>query len=278
MPAPPSPAGREPASTPEAPQRRQPSPVEATDVAPQAADAIAGTSPRRRTIPSGRDSGRGRGAGSGQRRRASDSEPTPSRRSTTPGFRMRCFGNLSVLLPAASAPAQSLAGCLETLRQGWAREGHEAALWQAWPTLAGPQLAPHCRPLQLHSGVLSVGAPPGPWLQALQYNRHQLLGALRAAGFTIRELRFQQHHPGPAAAASSADAAATWACHPSRIDVHGLADCPQCRRPAPAGEMARWGHCGFCRRAALAAQGPPPAAEPPRPEGGPAAGWLIPRD
>jgi hypothetical protein len=42
--------------------------------------------------------------------------------------------------------------------------------------------------------------------------------------------------------------------------------------------MARWGHCGFCRRAALAAQGPPPAAEPPRPEGGPAAGWLIPRD
>ena len=228
-------------------------------------------------LSAGRDSEPGRGARSSRRRVASASDAAPSRRTSTPGLRVRRFGNLSVLLPPAAAPAQSLAGCLETLRQGWTRAGHEAALWQAWPSLAGPQLAPHCRPLQLHSGVLSVGAPPGPWLQALQYNRHQLLGALRAAGFNIRELRFQQHHPGPAADASSADAAATWACHPSRIDVHGLADCPECQRPAPAGEMARWGHCGFCRRAALAAQGPPPAAEPPRLEWAPGGGGLPPK-
>ncbi|MFN7899909.1 MAG: DUF721 domain-containing protein [Synechococcaceae cyanobacterium] len=184
---------------------------------------------------------------------------------------MRRFGNVAVLLPPVRASAESLAGCLEKLRQEWRRQGHDAALWQAWPNLAGPQLAPHCRPMQLHSGVLCVGAQPGPWLQALQYNRHQLLGALRAAGFPIRELRFQQYHPGPAPAASSADAATTWACHPSRIDVHGLADCPECQRPAPAGEMARWGHCGFCRRAELAAQGPPPAAEPPPDAGVPGA-------
>jgi predicted nucleic acid-binding Zn ribbon protein len=225
-----------------------------------------------------RGGSRRRGAPSGRGRGDSASELPPARRTTTPGLRMRRFGNLSVLLPAAAPPAQSLAGCLEKLRQDWRQEGHEAALWQAWPSLAGPQLAPHCRPLQLRGGVLSVGAAPGPWLQALQYNRHQLLGALRAAGFRIREIRVQQHHPGPAAAASSTDAAASWACHPSRVDVHGLADCPQCRRPAPAGEMARWGHCGFCRRAALAVQGPPPAAEPPRPEGRAAAGWLPPRD
>jgi predicted nucleic acid-binding Zn ribbon protein len=226
----------------------------------------------------GPGSGRRRGAGTGRGRGASSTELPPARRSPSPGLRTRRIGNLSVLLPPAPAPAQSLLGCLEKLRQDWQQEGHEAALWQAWPTLAGPQLAPHCRPLQLRGGVLSVGAAPGPWLQALQYNRHQLLGALRAAGFRIREIRVQQHHPGPAAAASSADAAASWACHPSRIDVHGLADCPQCRRPAPAGEMARWGHCGFCRRADLAAQGPPPAAEPPRPEWGPGGGGLPPRD
>jgi predicted nucleic acid-binding Zn ribbon protein len=247
------------------------------DVVGAARGGVAGT-PRGDAVGTavGRGGGRRRGAATG--RGGSASELPPARRNTTPGLRMRRFGNLSVLLPPAAPPAQSLAGCLEKLRQDWQQEGHEAALWQAWPTLAGPQLAPHCRPLQLRGGVLSVGAAPGPWLQALQYNRHQLLGALRAAGFRIREIRVQQHHPGPAAAASSADAATSWACHPSRIDVHGLADCPQCRRPAPAGEMARWGHCGFCRRAALAAQGPPPAAEPPRPEGGPAAGWLIPRD
>ncbi|MDG2216199.1 MAG: DUF721 domain-containing protein, partial [Synechococcus sp. cluster2_bin.235] len=42
-----------------------------------------------------------------------------------------------------------------------------------------------------------------------------------------------------------------WARHPSRIDVHGMASCPCCDSPAPAGEMALWGHCGFCRRLKL---------------------------
>ncbi|MFN6131696.1 MAG: DUF721 domain-containing protein [Synechococcaceae cyanobacterium] len=264
MPEPSSRISREPASLPVSIGKR---PAEASGAAQGAQSAAAG-----------RGGGRSRGAGSGGRRGAMATDQPPSRRTATPGFRMRRFGNLAVLLPPVAAPAQSLEGCLETLRQEWQRQGHEAALWQAWPDLAGPQLAPHCRPLQLHAGVLSVGAPPGPWLQALQYNRHQLLGALRAAGFRIREIRFQQHHPGPAAEASCADAAATWACHPSRIDVHGLADCPRCQRPAPAGEMARWGHCGFCRRADLAAQGPPPAAEVPLPEPGPAGGGLLPGD
>ncbi|MFM8276151.1 MAG: DUF721 domain-containing protein [Cyanobium sp.] len=199
----------------------------------------------------------------------SEREPVPTpasrgqrrpQRPLGPGLRMRRFGNLAVLLPSPAAPPQSLAGCLEKLRQDWTREGHEAALWQAWPSLAGPLLAPHCQPLRIHNGVLCIGAPPGPWLQALQYNRHQLLGALRAAGFRLRDLRFQQHHPGPAAAPSSTDADTDWACHPSRIDVHGLADCPACQRPAPAGEMARWGRCGFCHRAELAAREPTPAA------------------
>jgi hypothetical protein len=33
--------------------------------------------------------------------------------------------------------------------------------------------------------------------------------------------------------------------------VHGMATCPSCGSPAPAGEMALWGHCSFCRRAQL---------------------------
>ena len=106
----------------------------------------------------------------------------------------RQIGNLSLLVPAPRPPASGLASCLRELEQRWQQGGHLAALWQAWPRIAGAQLASHCRPLQLQGGLLTVGAAPGPWLQALQYHRHQLLGALRGAGFTVRDLRVQQHH------------------------------------------------------------------------------------
>ncbi|MFM7267679.1 MAG: DUF721 domain-containing protein, partial [Cyanobium sp.] len=150
------------------------------------------------------------------------------------------------------APARSLAGCLDDLQRGWQGDDHLAALWQAWPRLAGAQLAPHCRPLALRAGLLTVGALPGPWLQALQYNRHQLLGALRGAGFAVRDLRLQQHHPQDLPTPGSQAEAEIWARHPSRSEVHGMASCPACGRPAPAGEMALWGHCSFCRRSELA--------------------------
>ncbi len=191
-------------------------------------------------------------AGQGGGRRRSIDRRQRRAQSLTPGSENRRIGNLSLLLPSAPPPASPLAACLETLKQQWRQEGQIAALWQAWPAIAGPQLAPHCRPLQLQGDLLTVGAAPGPWLQALQYNRHQLLGSLRAAGFRLRDLRFRQVHPTTLPPPGSALEEQAWALHPSRVDVHGLADCPDCGRPAPAGEMARWGHCSFCRRQRLA--------------------------
>ncbi|MFM8604468.1 MAG: DUF721 domain-containing protein [Cyanobium sp.] len=189
--------------------------------------------------------------------RARSRKPSGGRssRGEPSGSHSRRIGNLSLLLPAPRPPASPLAGCLADLDGNWRREGHLAALWQAWPRIAGPQLAPHCRPLQLQAGLLSVGAAPGPWLQALQYNRHQLLGALRGAGFSVRDLRIQQHHASPAVPLGSLEEQQVWDAHPSRSDVHGMADCPECGRPAPGGEMARWGHCSFCRRSRLAGAG-----------------------
>jgi len=187
----------------------------------------------------------------GRRRRRLDSRQRRAP-SLASGSENRRIGSLSLLLPPVRPPASPLAACLETLQQQWRQEGQIAALWQAWPTIAGPQLAPHCRPLQLQGDLLTVGAVPGPWLQALQYNRHQLLGALRASGFRLRDLRFRQLHPTDLPPAGSVLEEQVWALHPSRVDVHGLADCPACGRPAPAGEMARWGHCSFCRRQRLA--------------------------
>ena len=162
------------------------------------------------------------------------------------------IGGCSVLVPDPPSPATPVQQCLEELSRQWQSDGSLAGLWQAWPRIAGPQLAEHCHPLHLQGGLLTVGAPPGPWLQALQYARHQLLGALRGAGFTVRDIKLRQHYPAPLPPAASLLEQEVWAQHPSRIDVHGLEDCPRCLRPAPLGELARWGHCGFCRRADLA--------------------------
>ncbi len=162
-------------------------------------------------------------------------------------------GGVTVLLPPPRPPAEGVASCLDRLSQAWQRDGNLAALWQAWPRLAGPQLAPHCRPLRLQNGRLSVGAAPGPWLQALQYNRHQLLGALRAAGFAVREVKVEQHHANPLPPPGSSEAEEVWLHHPSRVDTHGMEACPRCGSPAPSGEIQLWGHCGFCRRDELSA-------------------------
>lgn len=188
----------------------------------------------------------------GIRRRIASRRRIGGRAAAVLGAENRRIGTLSLLLPAARPPATPLASCLDSLQQEWRQEGRIAALWQAWPAIAGPQLAPHCRPLQWQGDLLTVGAAPGPWLQALQYNRHQLLGALRGAGFRLRDLRFRQVHAAALPPPGSDQEAQVWALHPSRVDVHGLADCPACGRPAPAGEMARWGHCSFCRRQLLA--------------------------
>jgi len=168
-----------------------------------------------------------------------------------PKSQRRPFGKGELLQPPPPPPAEPLGSCLDALRSSWRREGSLAAIWQDWPQLAGEHLAPHCRPLQFQGGLLTVGASHPQWRQALLYSRPQLLAALRAAGHRVKDLRIQQHHSAERPQIESE--AAVWARHPSRIDVHGMASCPACGRPSPAGEMALWGHCGFCRRSELAA-------------------------
>ena len=86
------------------------------------------------------------------------------------------------------------------------------------------------------------------WLQALRFNKHQLLGALRVAGFAVKYLQFQQHQSTPLPPAGSGLEEEIWAQHPSRVDVFGMGSCPTCKRPSPVGELQRWGHCSFCQR------------------------------
>ena len=92
-----------------------------------------------------------------------------------PPSQTRQIGQVSVLMPAPRPGASALAQCLKDVEQDWRRDGHLAALWQAWPAIAGPQLAPHCRPLRLQGGILWVGVEQPQLLLALRYSRHQLL-------------------------------------------------------------------------------------------------------
>ncbi|APD47435.1 DUF721 domain-containing protein [Synechococcus sp. CS-602] len=165
-----------------------------------------------------------------------------------PRDQTRQIGTIQVLAAPPRPAAVGLGDCLAVLQGQWKRDGNLVALWQAWPRIAGSQLAPHCQPLHLQAGVLSVGASHPQWLQALRYNRHQLLGALRGAGFSVRDLRFQQHFPGLVPTPGAEAEALVWAVHPSRVDVHGVSACPRCGSPAPAGELGRWGQCSFCHR------------------------------
>ena len=165
-----------------------------------------------------------------------------------PRNQTRRQGEVNLLVPPPRPPLQGLTGCLDQLQRHWRSEASLAALWQAWPQIAGPQLAPHCQPLRLQAGRLVVGASHPQWLQALRFNKHQLLGALRGAGFAVKDIQLQQHAPTPLPPAGSLLEAESWSHHPSRVDVFGMETCPRCQRPAPAGELQRWGHCSFCAR------------------------------
>ncbi len=162
------------------------------------------------------------------------------------------FGNGELLQQAPLKSASPLAKCLNDVKNTWKKQSNLAGLWQEWPRLAGDQLAKNCRPLSLNRGVLVIGASHPNWRQALQYNRMQLLAALKAAGHEVKDLRIQQHYPSSPKQLESEES--LWARHPSRIDVHGMDNCKICKSPAPAGEMALWGKCGFCRREELSSK------------------------
>ena len=156
-----------------------------------------------------------------------------------------------VLRPPRRAMPQTLDHCLQTVQQQWTRP--LARLGRQWSRWAGPGLAAHSRPLNLHGRTLTVAVDELRWLQAVQYSRHQLLGRLQAAGFAITDLRLQQRAPQPLSGLDGRQQQQNWEQHPSR-GRKGTTICHRCKIPTPQGELERWGHCCFCQRESL----PPP--------------------
>lgn len=141
---------------------------------------------------------------------------------------------------------KALSKCLEEIQVSMKGSNDMAGIWQDWSKIAGEPLASNCQPINLRYGILYIGSKHPQWRQALIYNRIRLLEIIRKTGYPIKEIRVQQYHPEPLIEIECEEN--IWARHPSRTDVHGLATCEKCGKPAPAGEMALWGSCSFCKR------------------------------
>ena len=144
----------------------------------------------------------------------------------------------------------SLSTCLNHLKKDWKKNKSIASLWKDWPKIAGSQLSSHCIPLTFNRGTLTIGANHPHWIQALIFNRNQLLAALKAEGHEIKNIRIKQYFPENKPL--NKEEKDIWEKHPSRSDIHGKQPCPICNSPSPNGEISLWGKCGFCRREELA--------------------------
>ena len=144
----------------------------------------------------------------------------------------------------------ALSKCLEGMRTSIKRKSLIAGLVDNWSNLVGEKLSQNCCPLRIQQGILFIGAEHPQWRQALIYNRMKLISTIKSSGYKIKDIKIQQYYP-PKNKNKIEDQKSIWERHPSRFDVHGIAKCNSCGSPAPAGEMALWGNCGFCRRSNL---------------------------
>ena len=157
------------------------------------------------------------------------------------------FGKGEILGDATPEKPSSLSKCLNKVKHKIQDKNALAEIWNEWTNLLGEPLSSNCQPISLYKGILFIGATHPQWLQALQYNKTQLLASLRASGKQIKEIRIQRHHKS-IIRKETLNEKTIWDNHPSRIDIHGLQQCNCCGSPAPGGEIALWGECSFCRR------------------------------
>ena len=142
---------------------------------------------------------------------------------------------------------QSIYTCLEEIKSSW--KGNVGGLIQEWAEIAGEQLASNCTPINIQNKILTIGASHPQWRQALQYNRLELIKALKKYGYKIRDIRIRQYYPIDLITRESEKE--IWEKHPSRTDKNGTISCPFCKVPSPKGEVTLWGKCSFCRRKEL---------------------------
>ncbi len=143
----------------------------------------------------------------------------------------------------------SLSKCLKSIEQDWTKNQNITSLWKNWPRIVGEDLSANCIPLTFQKGILTIGVWHPQWIQAVMFNRNQLIAALGAEGHNVKDLRIKNYYPPKQRAIK--DEKNIWNEHPSRYDVHGKKSCPICHHSTPAGEITLWGKCSLCRRVDL---------------------------
>lgn len=153
----------------------------------------------------------------------------------------------------------------------WENQQQHYQLLQIWQDAVKPEVALQTRPLYIARKMLWVATSSSAWAQTLSLKRYSLLKKLNAQlSEPLTDIRFStaQWHQNRDRSVSQSDSSV----HPSRVSgakalppegdsprsaferwsqgvrsrSQHLPNCPQCQRPAPKGELQRWGLCCHC--------------------------------
>ena len=143
---------------------------------------------------------------------------------------------------------ETLKNCLTQFKKSWSDLDIILSLSSQWKNIVGTDLAKECKPLKIENNVLTIVANNPQWRQALLYNKHKLKESIIRLGINLKNIRIIQNYQDNKHENNFIDTKKIWDNHPSRVKNKEIILCKICNRPAPKGEIDRWGSCTFCRR------------------------------
>jgi len=141
-----------------------------------------------------------------------------------------------------------LKNCLSQFKKSWSDLDIILSLSSQWINIVGTDLAKECRPLKIENNILTIVANNPQWRQALLYNKHKLKESIIQLGINVKNIRIIQNYQENKYKNNFIDTKKIWDNHPSRVKNKNIIICSNCNRPAPKGEIDRWGSCTFCWR------------------------------
>ncbi len=143
---------------------------------------------------------------------------------------------------------ETIKDCLTKFKKSWSDLDIILSLSSQWVNIVGTDLAKECKPLKIENNVLTIVANNPQWRQALLYNKHKLKDSINQLGIKLKNIRIIQSYQDNKYDKNFIDTKKIWEDHPSRVKNKKIVICNICNRPAPKGEIERWGICTFCWR------------------------------
>ncbi len=143
---------------------------------------------------------------------------------------------------------ETLKNCLTQFKKSWSDLDIILSLSSQWIKIVGTDLAKECKPLKIENNILTIVVNNPQWRQALLYNKHKLKESIIRLGINLKNIRIIQNYEENKYENSFIDTKKIWDEHPSRVKNKEIIICEDCNRPAPKGEIERWGSCTFCWR------------------------------